>query len=166
MQESYNGLSSEEVVASRQKNGENKLGEHKKKGFIRSFFGNLNDPIIKILIGALFLNVIISIPNVNWFESFGIAASILIATLVSTISEYSSENAFEKLRQNGGGRLAFVKRADGVSKIPEEEIVVGDIIILETGMSIGADAVIRACRMPRLGKLCTVKAILFGSGTV
>ncbi len=136
------GLSADEVIASRQKHGENKLGEHKKKGFVRSFLGNLNDPIIKILIIALFLNVIISIPNINWFESFGIGASIFIATLVSTISEYSSENAFEKLRGQNGERLAFVKRAEGVSKIPEEEVVVGDIIILESGMSIPADGTI------------------------
>ncbi len=142
MQEKYKGLSSAEVTASRQRHGENKLGEHKKKGFIRSFLGNLNDPIIKILIIALFLNIIISIPNVNWFESCGIGASIFIATLVSTISEYSSENAFEKLRQRDGGRLAFVKRADGVSKIPEEEVVVGDIVVLESGMSVPADATI------------------------
>ena len=142
MQETHKALTSDEVIASREIHGENKLGEHKKKGFIRSFLGNLNDPIIKILIIALFLNIIISIPNVNWFESCGIGASIFIATLVSTISEYSSENAFEKLRQRDGGRLAFVKRADGVSKIPEEEVVVGDIVVLESGMSVPADATI------------------------
>ncbi len=140
MQETHKGLTYDEVIASRQAHGENKLGTYKKKGFFKSFLGNLNDPIIKVLIIALFLNIFFSIPKVNWFESFGIASSILIATLVSTISEYSSENAFEKLRQKSGNEEVLVKRADGVSKIPTEEIVVEDIIILESGMCVPADA--------------------------
>ncbi len=133
------GLTDEDVLQSREKHGENKLTEHKKKGFLRSFFGNLNDPIIKVLIVALFINIIISFPHINWFESCGIGASIMIATLVSTISEYSSENAFEKLRQRDNDCFVTVKRAKGVSKIPESELVVGDVVILETGMAVPAD---------------------------
>ena len=133
------GLSEDEVNAARQKYGENKLGEYKKKGFLKSFFSNLGDPIIKVLIIALFINIAVSFPHINWFESFGILASITIATLVSTISEYSSENAFEKLRQKDGDSLVTVKRSGGVSRISESEIVVGDIVILETGISIPAD---------------------------
>ena len=136
------GLSDGEVLLSREKHGENKLEGHKKKGFFRSFLGNLNDPIIKVLIIALFVNILISFPRVNWFESFGIAVSITIATLVSTVCEYSSENAFEKLRQRIGEGLVTVKRAEGVSKIPENEVVVGDIVILESGISVPADITI------------------------
>lgn len=139
MQEIHNGLTDEEVTASRQKHGENKLGTYKKRGFIKSFFSNLNDPIIKVLIVALFLNIIFMFPKINWLESFGIGASILLSTLVSTVSEYSSENAFEKLRQKSENDSVSVKRAEGVSKIPQEELVVGDIVFLEAGMGVPAD---------------------------
>ncbi|MBQ8546435.1 MAG: calcium-translocating P-type ATPase, PMCA-type [Clostridia bacterium] len=139
MQEIHNGLTTDQVMASREAHGTNKLGEYKKKGFIKSFFSNLNDPIIKVLIVALFLNIIFMFPKINWLESFGIATSIFIATFVSTISEYSSENAFEKLRQKSGNEQTFVKRAEGVSKIPMEEVVVGDIVLLEAGMGVPAD---------------------------
>ncbi len=133
------GLTDEEVLLSRQEYGENKLTKQKKKGFLAHFWGNLKDPIIKVLIVALFINIAVSFPRVNWFESFGILTSILIATLVSTISEYSSENAFEKLRQKDGEALVSVKRANGVSKINESELVVKDIVILESGMAVPAD---------------------------
>ena len=136
------GLNQSEVLLSREKHGENKLEGYKKKGFLRSFLGNLNDPIIKVLIVALFVNILISFPRVNWFESFGIAVSITIATLVSTVCEYSSENAFEKLRQRIGESSVTVKRAEGVSKIPENEVVVGDIVILESGIQVPADITI------------------------
>ena len=138
MQE-FKALTDEEVLSSRARHGENKLTEYKKKGFLRSFFSNLGDPIIKVLIVALFINIVVSFPRINWIESIGIATSIMIATLVSTISEYSSENAFEKLRQRDREAMVAVKRAKGEHKIPESDVVVGDIVILESGMAVPAD---------------------------
>ena len=81
-------------------------------------------------------------PNINWFESGGLLFSIIIATLVSTVSEYSSENTFEKLREKSQNQRAVVKRAEGVVEIKQEEIVVGDILILSAGESVFADSVV------------------------
>ena len=55
------GLSKKEVEESRLKYGENKISEYKKKNFLQSFISNLNDPIIRVLIIALFVNIIFTI---------------------------------------------------------------------------------------------------------
>ena len=134
-----NGLSENQVVEAREKHGENKLREYKRKSFFKSFFLNLNDPIIRVLIIALFINVIFMFPNINWFESGGILCSIIMATMVSTISEYSSENAFERLKERNKNAICLVRRAGVVKEILTEEIVVGDVVIINTGMALPAD---------------------------
>ena len=125
---------------SRQENGANILRQGKRRSFIKSFFANLNDPIIRILIVAFFINIIFMLPNVNWFESGGILASIIISTLVSTISEHSQENAFEKLKEKTENKKAIVRRREGVIEINSDEVVKNDILILQAGQSICADA--------------------------
>ena len=133
------GLSTSQAEMSRQRHGANKLNEYKRKSFIKSFFSNLSDPIIRVLIIALFINIIFMFPNINWFESGGIAFSIFMATLVSTISEYSSENAFEKLKEKNKNTNTIAIR-DGIEKeILSEDVVVGDILIINTGQLICAD---------------------------
>lgn len=133
------GLSTIEVKNSREKYGANKLNEYKRKSFIKSFISNLSDPIIKVLIIALFINVVFMFPNVNWFESGGIAFSIIIATLVSTISEYSSENAFEKLREKNKNVKCIAIRDGKEKEILSEEIVANDVLIINAGELIYAD---------------------------
>ncbi len=138
--EEFKGLTKEEVLSSREKHGENVLQGKKNKSFIKSFFSNLNDPIIRVLIIALFVNALVMLPQINWFECGGILVSIIISTLVSTISEYSQENAFKKLSEENQNRQVVVKRAEGVTEIPITELVVGDIMLLSQGDGIYADA--------------------------
>ena len=97
MKESIKGLTSKEVELSYQKYGDNSLIKEKNKSFIRRYIENLSDPIIRILIFALALQVIFTFGDCNYFEIFGIVAAILLSTTVSTVSEYRSEQAFEKL---------------------------------------------------------------------
>ena len=99
MNDEINGLRDAEVEKSRSIYGSNELKKRKKKSFFGYFLKNLNDPIIKILIVALTVSTLISLPKINYLETLGILLSILISTLVSTASEYSGENAFEKLRE-------------------------------------------------------------------
>lgn len=142
MQDTKNGLTGKEVLASREKHGANRLMQYKRKSFLKCFLSNLGDPIIKVLIGALFINIIFMFPNINWFESGGILSSIIIATLVSTISEYSSENTFEKLKEQSKSINAIVKRDGDVCEINGEDIVVGDLYMVSAGNSVLADGVI------------------------
>ena len=132
------GLSEQEVRASYEKYGDNSLKREKKKGFFRRFFENLGDPIIKILIIALTLEVIFTLGNCNYFEIFGIIAAILISTSVSTISEYRSEEAFEKLN-NTSESLVFVARSGKKIQIPVSRIVKGDVIYISSGEKVPAD---------------------------
>ncbi len=142
MKENYKGLTSIEVEHSREKYGANTLKKLKSKGFIRRFFDNLNDPIIKILLAALFIQVAFTFGNVNYFEILGIVSAILIATTVSTVSEYGSEKAFLKLERENAENKSTVIRNSRLMTVPTSELVVGDIIRIERGQSIGADAII------------------------
>ena len=133
------GLSDKEVIESRKKYGENKIEAHSRVSFFGSFISNLKDPIIRILIVAIFINIIFMIPNVNWFEVGGIALSVFIATFVSTLSEFSSGNAFEKLKTESESALCRVRRNGRVEELCTSEVVVGDIVILSAGERVYAD---------------------------
>ena len=134
-----NGLSDAEVIASRAKNGENRLTKQKTKSVFRKFLENFNDPIIRVLLVALLLNIVFSMGHVNWFETGGIIVAISISTLVSTLSEVGSEKAFDKLSENASAKKCRVKRNGTVKEIPSDEIVVGDILFVSAGEVICAD---------------------------
>ena len=103
------GLTPEQVAESRREYGENILTRRKGKSFIRRFLGNLNDPVIRILIGALIVNLIFSFRNGNFSETIGIGAAVLIAAMITTISEHSTENAFARLNEGSDTRLCRVR---------------------------------------------------------
>ena len=134
------GLTDDEVIKNRKIFGENRIEKPTRKGFFKRYLGNFSDPIIRILIGALFINIVFMIPQINWFECGGIAISVLVSTLVSTYSEYSNENAFERLKEQSEGALSVVRRNREAVEIPAEELVVGDIMLLTSGTRIQADA--------------------------
>jgi magnesium-transporting ATPase (P-type) len=120
MKRSYKGLTEEEVREARARYGDNSLKKEKRKGFIRCFFENLGDPIIKILMAALALEVIFTLGRCNLYEVFGIIAAILIATTVSTVSEYGSERAFEKISAATAEGRAKVIRDGTIREIPSD----------------------------------------------
>ncbi len=137
------GLNDSQVEESRKKFGTNALTEHKKESFWSKLWGNFGDPMIKILCVALIINVIFAIlGQVEWYESVGIAAAVLLATFVSTFSEYKNENAFQKLQAEASQIKCKVYRNGDVVEIPINEIVVGDCILLQSGDKIPADGVL------------------------
>lgn len=136
------GLTHDEVSLSREKNGDNQLGRRKSNTFLKQFIASFDDPIIKILLIVLAVNLILLFRNFEWYESAGIAAAIFLATFVSTISEYGSESAFEKLQEEAEKTKCRVKRADGLLELPVAEVVVGDYVLLQAGERIPADGVI------------------------
>ena len=133
------GLSSSEVAESRKKHGANILPKAKRKSFMRQFLSNLGDPVIKILIGALIINLIFMSREGKVVESIGIAISILLATFISTASEYGSQSAFERLEKSSSGQRARVRRDGMTAEIPIDEIAVGDLVLLGAGEQIPAD---------------------------
>ncbi len=137
------GLNDSQVEESRQKHGTNALTEHKTEGFWSKLWGNFGDPMIKILCVALIINVVFAIlGQVEWYESVGIAAAVLLATLVSTFSEYKNENAFQKLQDEASQIKCKVYRNGDIVEIPINDIVVGDCILLQSGDKIPADGIL------------------------
>ncbi|QHI72105.1 calcium-translocating P-type ATPase, PMCA-type [Aminipila terrae] len=142
--DSFIGLTDEEAALSKDKHGNNQLGQPKRNQFIKQFIQNFNDPIIKILLIALAINIVLLIHNFDWYESAGIAIAIFLATFVSTLSEYGSESAFEKLQEEADLSFCRVKRASGLTELPVNDIVVGDYVLLQAGEKVPADGLMVA----------------------
>ena len=133
------GLSEAEVVQSRQTHGANVLTPQKRRSFFRRFLSNLGDPVIKILLCALAVNLIFMFRRSDWFETAGIAVSVFLATLISTVSEYGSEAAFSRLNEESERVFCRVRRNGTVCELPIEELVVGDIVLIGSGEKLPAD---------------------------
>ena len=156
MNNKIRGLTEKEIAVSREKHGTNSLEKEKTKGFFRKFFENLNDPIIKILIGALIIELLFTLGRCNLFEVGGIVAAILIATTVSTASEFGSERAFKKMQSEANDKSVKVLRNGKIEEISVSELVYGDIVYLSRGEVIPADGVILS------GKLSVDQSALNG----
>ena len=78
MRKGLKGLSDSEVIASREKYGNNSLEKEKTQGFFGKFIGNLSDPIIKVLLIAVAIEIAVTFKNCNWLEVGGIIIAILI----------------------------------------------------------------------------------------
>jgi len=137
-----NGLTDAEVKINREKYGTNDIEKTKNKNFINIFVDNLGDPIIKILLIALAVKLVFLMKDFNWYETIGIVVAILLASIVSTISEYGSEKAFEKLQEEASQITSKVLRNKEIKEIKISEIVQNDIILLETGDKISADGIV------------------------
>ena len=138
----YSGLTNKQVEINREKYGSNELTKMKKDSFIKKLLITFSDPIIKILLIALALKVIFLFRDFDWYETIGIVIAILLASLISTISEYGSEKAFEKLQEEASQLKCRVIRNGKKIEIPVSDVVVNDIVVLETGDKIPADGII------------------------
>lgn len=134
------GLSSTQVQAARRECGSNALSQPPQKTFGKKLWENFQDPMLKILLLALLVNALFaSYGQEDWLETAGIFLAIILAALVSTWSEYSSENAFQKLQAEASRICCRVWRDGESTELPIEEIVVGDAVILAAGDKIPAD---------------------------
>lgn len=136
------GLNEKQISESRKKNGSNHITSKKQNGFIKLLIESLGDPIIKILLIALGIKTIFLIKDFDWFETVGIVIAIFVASFISSISEYGSEKAFTKLQEESAKLKCKVRRNGKIAEIPVDEVVVGDIILLESGDKVPADGVL------------------------
>lgn len=137
------GLNDIQVENSRQKHGSNAMTEQKKEGFFSKLKDNFKDPMIKILCVALIINIIFAfLGQTEWYESLGIAIAVILATFVSTYSEYNNENAFQKLQEEASRIYCKVYRNGQITNIPINELVVDDCVLLQTGDKIPADGIL------------------------
>ena len=137
-----NGLSDNEVIESRNKYGKNVISGKKRDGFFKLLLSSFGDPIIRILLIALGIKVVFLFSSFDWYETIGIVIAILIASLISTISEYGSEKAFLRLQEEASKLKCKVRRNGKDFLVNIDDIVVGDIVVLSTGDKIPADGII------------------------
>ena len=142
MSNKLKGLTQKQVEESRNQHGTNELVKIKGKGIARRFFENLSDPIIRILIAALALQVLFTFGNCNLIEVFGIVAAILIATTVSTLSEYGSERTFSKIESEAKESKVIAIRDGKKVAIGVSDVVVGDVLLLRRGEKVQADGTV------------------------
>ena len=135
----YTGLSDAEVLESRKKHGENLLTPPPRKPLWKLFLEKFKDPIIQILLVAATLSLIIAIIHNEFAETIGIFVAIFLATGVGFWFEMDANKKFELLNQVNDDILVKVIRNGSVHEIPKKDIVVGDIIVLETGEEVPAD---------------------------
>ena len=136
------GLTDKEVEMSRKTYGNNEIFKTANEGFFRRFLESLGDPIIRILLIALGIKMVFLIQDFDWYETVGIVIAIFLASFISTISEVGSEKAFERLQEEASKTRCRVKRNGKIQEIPIDEVVKGDIVLLEQGDKIPADGII------------------------
>ena len=137
-----NGLTSKEVINNRKKYGSNIISKKTDDTFIKLLLETLSDPIIKILLIALAIKTIFLFKDFDFFETIGIILAILVASLISSLSEYGSMRAFNKLTEENAKINVKVKRDGKITEIKLDEVVYNDIVILSSGDKIPADGVI------------------------
>lgn len=137
-----NGLSNQEVIAQREKYGSNQINVKYNNAFLKLLLESLGDPIIKILLVALAIKLVFLIKDFDCYETIGILIAIFIASFISTISEYGSEQAFKKLQDKSTHAKVKVIREGMLTEIDIDDVVVGDILDVEAGDIIPADGII------------------------
>ena len=136
------GLNSDEVKQSRKKYGNNSIEGKNKTTFLGLFVETLGDPIIKILVIALAIKTIFLFKDFDFFETIGIVIAIFVASLISVVSEYGSNKAFERMQEESSKINVRVKRNNNITSIPIDDVVVGDILVLSSGDRVAADSIL------------------------
>lgn len=145
--QNYTGLTDAQVLESRRQNGANILTPPEKDPWWKEFLEKFSDPLIIILLVAGVLSIGISFYEFfglgqNWkvfFEPIGIFVAIGLATTLAFIFEQRANKAFQILNQVNDDELVEVMRNGTTTTIPRKDVVVGDIVIINTGDEIPAD---------------------------
>ena len=138
----FTGLTDKEVLESREEHGMNLLTPPKKASMWKLYLEKFNDPVIRILLVAAFFSLVISIIEGEYAETIGIFFAIFLATGIGFYFEYDANKKFELLNAVGEETPVTVRRNGKIQEIPRKEVVVGDIVILNTGEEVPADGVL------------------------
>jgi len=134
-----NGLSDKQVQESRETYGWNLLTPPKRLSMWKLYLEKFNDPVIRILLVAAFFSLVISIIEGEYAETIGIFFAIFLATGIGFYFEYDANKKFDLLNAVGEETPVTVRRNGKIQEIPRKEVVVGDIVILNTGEEVPAD---------------------------
>ena len=180
MEQNRQGLTPHEVQQSREEHGENVLTPPKRPSMWRLYFEKYQDPMVRILLVAAVVSLLLSVVKNDFIETIGIIAAIILATTVGFVFERDAARKFDMLNQLGEEQPVKVVRRNEdtpattvspsgqVMEIPRREVVVGDVVIVETGDEVPADGVLFECTDLQVdessltGEMLTTKTIDVG----
>lgn len=136
------GLNDEQVVENRSKYGKNILTPPRKTSLWKLYFDKYRDPIIQILLVAAGVSLVLAFIEKDFAETIGIFIAIFLATTIGFYFERDAAKRFGVLTAMNEDQLVKVKRNGKVIEIPRLEVVVGDIVLIETGDEVPADGVL------------------------
>ncbi len=138
----YRGLTSREVEQSRLQHGSNLITPPKDDSVWQLFLEKFSDPIIRILFVAALLSLAVAFVDGEFTETIGILCAILLATGVGFLFEWDAMRRFKRLNRVNDDEPVKVVRDGSVRQIPRREVVVGDLVLIESGETIPADGLL------------------------
>ncbi len=133
------GLTAIEVERSRLEHGENVLTPPRRQSMWHLYFEKYQDPMIRILLVAAMVSLVLAFVKQDFIETLGIIFAIILATTVGFFFERDAARKFDVLTQLGEEQPVKVVREGKVVEIPRREVVVDDVVIVETGDEVPAD---------------------------
>ena len=141
------GLSSAKVKEHAEKYGRNEFTRAKRKSLLRRIWEALTEPMLILLLCAWAITIAVNVVNAvqegiaafDWAECAGILVAVLISVVLTVVMEGRSAKAFDELNKIKEGVEIKVVRDGIVQYVPQQELVVGDIVYLETGNKVAAD---------------------------
>lgn len=137
------GLSNEDVIKSRERYGTNKIKEAEPITFWQYFLEGFQDPMINILcIISLIMLIMYYLGYSDWYEPIGTIIAVLLVNFVTAKTGTSNDKAYKNLKDSQKKDTAKIIRNSKLIQIEIDDIVVGDIILLQTGDKILADGIL------------------------
>ena len=133
------GLSDKEVEESRLKHGDNTLTPPRKTSMWQLYLEKYKDPIIQILLVAATISLILAFVEGEFMETIGIFIAIFLATTIGFYFEMDAAKKFHMLTSLSEDQDVKVRRGGRVMNIPRRNVVVGDVVLIETGDEVPAD---------------------------
>jgi Ca2+-transporting ATPase len=140
MAKQYQGLTSEQVLQSRAEHGMNILTPPARKPWWRAYLDKFNDPIIRILAIAALLSIIVGAAHGEYVEGVAIIVTIFLATFIAFWNERRANAEFDILNRVNDDIEVRVVRDGRAQKIARKDLVKGDVLFLERGEEVPADA--------------------------
>ena len=139
MDKKRQGLSAAEVLISREEHGQNVLTPPKRPSMWRLYLEKYEDPMVRILLVAAVVSLMLAFVKQDFMETVGIIAAVVLATTVGFYFERDAARKFDVLTQLGEEQPVKVIRDGRVQEIARRDVVVGDVVMVETGDEIPAD---------------------------
>lgn len=134
------GLGDAQVEASRSQHGENVLTPPRRTSYWKLYLDKYRDPIIQILLVAALVSLLLAFIERDFMETLGIILAVVIATTVGFYFECDAARRFNVLTAMNEDQRVKVRRNGRVTEVKRRDVVVGDIILVEVGDEIPADA--------------------------